>query len=268
MTSALFSFSHYKDFLREQCSVNGKIRGYQGKMAQAAGCPRSYLSRILNSKAHLSPEQAMKLSVFWALSEPETEYFLELVNLARTSLPLLTRRIRKRLQGIKQQAENFSKRFSEVETLNHEMEFHYYSAWYFAAIHVLIGMGGFQTIESVSQRLGIAPAITADTLSKLAAMGLARVEGKNWKRTPGHLHLSKDRPMISAHHGNWRNQAVQDSRDQNSDGMHYTLVQSHSFEDFDRIKQVLLSSIDKAREIMRPSENEEMTCLSLDFFRV
>lgn len=268
MKKNLFSFWDYKEFLRQQTRLNESTRGYKSQIAKAAGCPPSYLSRVMNAKAHLSQEQAIKLAVFWTLSPVETEYFLELVNLGKTSLPLLTRRIRNRLLSLKAESENLSNRFSATTTLDHEKEMLYYSAWHWSAIHVLVGIQGFQTAEKIAKRLNISLSLTVELLSKMEKMGLVKRKNENWSRAPGHSHLSKDSPMIKVHHTNWREKAVQDSLSPTNDSLHYTLVQSHSQIDFDQIKQLLLDSLDKCREVMKPSAREEMTCLCLDFFRV
>ena len=265
---AVFGFSDYKLFIREQLNANSNKGGYQGKMADAARCRKSYFSRVLSTKAQLSQEQALRLAEFWMLNDVQTEYFLTLVGLGRTDDPDLLRRLRKHLQALKEQTENLSKRFSEASGLGRERDVYYYSSWYPAAIHVLIGIPGFQTVETISGRLRVPPAIIAENLSTLESLGLAKFNGKHWTRTSGHLHLTKESPLIGVHHSHWREKAVEASRNSKADGLHYTLIQSHSLDDFDRIKQEFLKSVDRARDIMRPSPNEELTCISLDFFRV
>jgi uncharacterized protein (TIGR02147 family) len=268
MKENIFSFSDYKAFIRHLTRIHKPARGYQGQMANAAGCPRSYFSRVLNSKAHLSSEQALKLADFWSLPDTESEYFLELLAMAKTDFPPLIKRIKKRLEKLRLEVANLSTRFKETTMLDRDKERVYYGAWFWSAIHLLVGISGFQTIETISQRLNLPPTTVKETLSKLELMGLVKWDGKKWTRAPAHSHLSKDSPMIGIHHLNWRQRAIENSFAPGRDELHYTLVQTHSQEDLERIKQTLLSSIDKCREIMLPSANEELTCLCLDFFRV
>lgn len=269
MNSFLFNSLDYKAFIKHQSSANKDKRGYQGQMAHAAGIPRSYFSRVLNSKAHLNGEQAIRLTAFWSFSELETEYFLELVTLGRTEFPPLIKRTKKRLQALKLQVENISKRFSNINALDQEKAILYYSTWHPLAIHVLVGIPGFETVETIARHLKLSPALVTETLAKLEGLGLVQANGRTWKRAPGHLHLSKDSPLISVHHSHWHYKAIQALQDPtDDDSLHYTLLQSHSHEDFYRIKQIILSTIDESRKIMLPSPPQEMTCLCFNFFRV
>ena len=122
MNKPVSSFQEYKAVIRAMISSQSAVRGYQGRMAEAVGCPKSYFSQVLNSKAHLNQEQAMRLCLFWSLNEIETEYFLELLNLAKTNFPPLIARIKKRLQSLKAQAENLAERFVNAHFLDGELE--------------------------------------------------------------------------------------------------------------------------------------------------
>ncbi len=237
-------------------------------MSEAVGCPKSYFSQVLHSKAHLSQDQAMRLCMFWSMNEIETEYFLELLNLAKANFPPLVGRIKKRLKLLKDQIENLAERFANAQFLDGEKEAFYYSAWYWSAIHILLGVKGYQTSEAIARYLKLPPQTVNETLSRLEAMKLIKFDGKKWQTVPGHLHLRKDSPMLSIHHANWRQEAVVNSRKVSSDSLHYTLISSQSVADFERLKQVFLKSLDEARSVIDPSPNEDVTCLCLDFFRI
>jgi hypothetical protein len=103
------------------------------------------------------------------------------------------------------------------------------ASWHGAAIHVLVGIPEFQSVEAISSRLRLAPNLVLETLSKLEAMGLVKSKGRNWTRLPGHLHLGDKSPMVGVHHSEWRQKALESTRHSETDGLHYTLVQSHSF---------------------------------------
>jgi hypothetical protein len=61
---------------------------------------------------------------------------------------------------------------------------------------------------------------------------------------------------------------VLDSQLHGTDALHYTVVQSHSIDDFETLKSIWLEAIDKARAVMKRSADEEVTAVCLDFFRV
>jgi hypothetical protein len=60
---------------------------------------------------------------------------------------------------------------------------------------------------------------------------------------------------------------VLDSQNPASDGVHYTVVQSVSKADFEKIKQLVLDTIDQYARVAGPSKEEELVTLAVDFFR-
>lgn len=50
--------------------------------------------------------------------------------------------------------------------------------------------------------------------------------------------------------------------------MHYTAVQSLSRQDYEKLKQQFLKGLDNYRSVANPSQEEELVCLALDFFKV
>jgi len=65
--TSLFSSENYKAYLKSVLDGPGKERGYQSRLAEAAGCQRSYLSQVVHSTPHLTPEHAMGMAQFWKL---------------------------------------------------------------------------------------------------------------------------------------------------------------------------------------------------------
>lgn len=132
---------------------------------------------------------------------------------------------------------------------------------------MLAGLIGGQSIDNLSTRLQIPKKIIVDGLTALRLLGLVEnIEG-TWHAKPGHIHISKDSPFCATNHGNWRNRAVIDSQNTNSDSIHYTSAQTHNAADFDRIKEVFLKALDSTRNIVRPAKNEVATVICLDFFK-
>jgi hypothetical protein len=260
-------FADYKDFIRGKIEANQGERGYQGKLAQAARCQKSYFSQVLKSETNLSLDQAMGLAEFWNLNESEAEYFLELVTLARSSYPPLVRVIKERLRGLVEKHERLSKSAGASEIIVND-QWLYYSQWYWSAIHILTGIPKFQTVNSIARCLGLPEALVTQVLHALKQQGLVDQESSRWIIKPVHRHLASESPLNSMNHSNWRNRAVLDSQMFSSNSLHYTSVQSHSRKDMDAIKQLLLEGVSKTRGLVRPSPNEEMSCLCIDFFSI
>lgn len=120
----------------------------------------------------------------------------------------------------------------------------------------------------IAQRLQLDEKKVRMILEKLEGFGLVKKTGDRWIFTSGVIHLPNTSPMNSVQHGNWRSQAVLRSQDQYEDGLHYSIVQSISIEDTKKIRQLFLEVIDKYRKIANPSVPQELTCFTLDYFRV
>lgn len=266
--SNIFSYLDYKEFLQQEIAKQSETRGFQTKMAKAAKCQKSYLSQVLRSKYHITNEQAFRLCEFFGLRQLETDYFMELVNLARTDLPGLRDRILSKLKEIRESVEDLSKRYAKDEKLSDELQALYYSSWHWSAIHIAVGIAQFQSVETLADRLSISKSQVLETLQGLESMGLIEASGKAWKIKPTQMHLPKSSPLTQHNHANWRQRAVLDSQKATTTGLHYSLVMSHSVAEFDVIKQVLLESIDRTRTLVVPSANEELTCLCLDYFKI
>lgn len=263
----LSGFTSYRAVVRHFIELHAEVRGYQGRLAEAAGVQKSYFSAMLANRTDLSPEAGMKLSLFWGFSKTQTDYFLELLSLDRTEFAPLKKRISERLAAMRNEAENLSERFpSRKVSAAHEA--FYYSTWTVSAVHVLSGVEGFQTIPALASRLGLPAQAVSDILIKLEAAGLVRKVGSRWEMKPGHFHLPKGSPLGAMNHFNWRSQAVLDSTTPGAEGIHYTSLQSHSKADLLKIKKLLFDVLDANRKLLEPSPNEDLSCLCVDFFRI
>ncbi|MEQ1666631.1 MAG: hypothetical protein ABL927_14800, partial [Bdellovibrionales bacterium] len=69
-------------------------------------------------------------------------------------------------------------------------------------------------------------------------------------------------------HQNWRSQALLDAQKIRSDSIHYTSIQTLSFSDFEKLKELILKFIDNQRDIIKSSKEEQLACFTCDWFRV
>ena len=264
---SMFDSMDYKEFVLDQIKRNEEIRGYQSKLAEAARCQKSYFSHVLHSHHHLSQDQAMGLAIFWNLTSDETDWLLELLNLARAETEPLKRKIRERLKDLKTKRENLAEKFKKPRISASDKEYAYYSSWHWSAIHIITSIPTFRKVEAISERLNLPRDFVRECLKKLELMGLVKSVGSEWRIIPGGLYIPRESFLSSSHHANWRQRAVMDAQRQAGDVIHYTDIASHSFGDYEKIKMILLDVIDKTRKIVKPSKEEEISCLCLDFFR-
>jgi uncharacterized protein (TIGR02147 family) len=263
-----FEFTDYKSFLKNKICENSGVFGYKGKLANAAGCHRAYLSQVLNSHIHLTPDHAAGLALFWSLGRVERDYFLEMVNHARAATPTLRKMIDEKLALLKAKNTTVSGRIKKPKIESPMLQMKYYSSWHYSAIHIILTVSKFRNISVIAERLGISKSAVSAALTTLALGGLVEKKGENWVPTSYDLHLPNQSPLGSNNHLNWRGRAIQDSQNTDSDGVHFTAVYSLSEKDFQKIRNLLLELVSKTRETALASNEEDVFSFCCDLFRV
>jgi uncharacterized protein (TIGR02147 family) len=263
---SVFAFSAYKPFFKAYLRAQKDNWGIMTKLAKAAGCQRPYLSKVLSGEAHLMPAQAYGLCRFWKFSGEETEYFLGLLEIERAgSSDYREYWIRKTLET-KNRHENISKVVERNAAAGDEKDLLYYSSWYWTAIHILVSIPEYQTERAISERLALPIPQVRSVLETLEKWGCVRREKSFWKFGSREQHISKDSPLAVFHHSNWRQQAIANAQRRDPSSVHFTVVQSLSKHDYDRVKELVLDCIHKVSEVAGPSQEEKLMCFSCDFF--
>lgn len=260
-------YSDYRAYLQAVISSQKQTRGFQSELAEAAKCQKSYFSQVLRTKTNLTPEQALRIAAFLKFDDDQTDYFMILVDIGRTSYPALISRLNQQLKLIVQRREHLARRFNESSVVSEGSQL-YYSSWHWIAVHMAASIPRLQNAQAIAEHLGLKSSIVDRTLRGLKEMGLVQQDGERWFITPAHFHLPKESPLIMTHHANWRAQATLDTQNLDKESLHYTVVHSHSRADFHNLKEDLLATIDRHRSVVHRSPEEELSCLCMDFFRL
>lgn len=265
----LFSSLNYKDFLQSKIQEHKDEYGYKSKLAEAAGCQKSFLSQVLNSHVHLTPEHALGLAQFWSLLQREREYFLELVNYARAGTPELSHYLRDKLKRLKSDHEHLGKRFEQPTLhVSEDSAALYYSSWHYSAIHILITIPQFRTVPKIARRLEVSESVVLAVLKQLETLELVERSGDAWSATKKSVHLSKDSVFNMINNGNWRQKAQTESQQRNNQSIHYTGVYSMSLSDMETLRDMTFEFLDQTRNVVTRSKEEDLICFTCDLFRV
>ncbi|MGE3756215.1 MAG: TIGR02147 family protein [Pseudobdellovibrionaceae bacterium] len=263
----LYRFEDYKQVLKTKISEFKGHRGIVAKLAEAAGCQRSYLSQVLNSHVQLTPDHALGICQYLTFTEAETAFFLLLVDYARAGSRALKQRL---LKQIKETQEKNSNLESKIETpIIHASEsmYLYYSSWIWSALHIAVSIPELQTVPALAKHFQLPAHFIEQTLLGLKEMGLVNKSGEKWTYGTHEQHLSRRSSLISLHHRNWRDRAVTSSQTHPERNYHYTGISSASKEDFLKIYVLLVSTTEKIRKTISLSKEEELICLNIDFFK-
>jgi uncharacterized protein (TIGR02147 family) len=267
MVLNIYSFENYKAYLAKLVAENSQNqKGYRADLCEAVGCQPSYLSQVLNGKPDFTLEQAHKLNKFFAHEKNEAKYFLLLVEFARAGTPDLRKFFRDEIEQLQQDRMNLKKRLKETEDVPLEYKQKYYSTWYYAAIHIALAVPEFQNPQKIAEQFRLPLQVVNDVIHFLQDAGLIEnIKGK-YHFTKRRLHLGADSAFVQGHHIHWRSQALQSVEKNMPDDLHFSTVFAIAHDDFKKIKEILVSSIESARAVIKPSESEQVCAITLDFF--
>lgn len=264
----IYEYTDYKVYLRLLIK-NSKIRGFSTRLAEAAGCQKSYLSSALNGKAHLLPDQIYGISEFLKLNDEERDYFMLILDYQRANAIAYRKFVHKKIQQKQNAWKDLKNRIEARPLLNAETEVHlqnYYSNYLYAALHIASSIPQLQDLKKLSNYFSLPENLLENYLQQLQKMGLVEHKGSKWVWKSGDLHLPKDSPWINSHHSGWRLQALTDLTLQRQDSLHYSVIQSLSSKDLERLRFQIVKWIQEFKEISGPSTPEELVCFNLDFF--
>jgi len=265
---SVYNYDNYRDFLKGIIKENKETRGFQAQIAKSAPCQSSYLSQVLHSSIQLTPEQALGISHFLNMDENEKEYFVLLVQLDRSGSIAYKSWINAKLKTAKEKGKDIAERVPSKTISNTENNLTYYTAWYWSAIHVILGIPQYQTVPSIAQRLSLPESFTEYCLQQLKALNLVSQKGPHWERLVNHLHLPKSSPLTGVQHNTWRMKAANNALFGNPESFHYSAVYTMSVKDYETIKMQLQDLIVEIRQRVDRSPEEDVVSIGLDCFRL
>lgn len=263
---SIFTFDHYKLFLKALIKENSEVRGYKAFLAQSSGCERSYFSQVINSKPHLTPDHAFKLSIALEMNDQEREYWLTLVDVGRCADATFKRYLQNKLLKFQTTSEDLRNKLPVPPELPKKSETLYFSKWYMVAVHLLCGVIKSDQPNKISLQINMPKTVVQEAIHELLDLGLLTKRGENYKPTQEVLYVHKSSPLCDIHHISWRQQAIMDVQKKQESSLHVTAVHSLSHNDFQKIKQMLFSTIQSGMEVSQNSKEEILACLNIDYF--
>lgn len=264
----VYECDDYKAYLANKIEENKMVKGYRGFLAEAANCKKSFISQVLNSHVHFTPDHAASLAEFWRLTAAETTFFIDLVLYARAGAPALKKVIHERLQLTKTEQTELSTRLRWESISDTEIQQTFFSSWYWSAIHVIVAIQKYSSAQAIAARLGLPISLVEDAIEKLSQWKLIEKTKLGWKVTENKIHLPRASAMNEMNHLNWRHRALTSLQKQESSALHYSMVFALSLEDFEKLKELLLQFLEGAHGLIGPSPSEEIMGFTCDLFRV
>jgi len=267
MAVSVFEFSNYKEFLENWIGLQpNKGRGLRRQLAEAAGCQVAYISHVLVGDRQLSLEQGEAIGRFLGLRSDEFEFFLLLIEKARAGTSHLRSYFDRQIQNKKEAYRDIKKRVGLKGVISTEDQGIYYSSWYFQAIRMALTIPELRNPSTISESLKIPLERVNEVLEFFLNRGLARETAKGYETTETQIHVGSDSPLIGKLHSNWRLHTMQNLDRRDPKDLHYSAAVTLSEDDYQKVREALLKAITNCHQIIRPSKEEKLCLLAMDFY--
>lgn len=267
-----FSIDEYRAAMRFLLSPRegSRPRGAVKKLATSLKCHSTFIAHVLNHKADLSTEQALRLCRHFNLEADETAYFLDLVHRDRAGDTYSKSYFDGLLKQRREDRQNLKKRIKATDSLTPSQEATYYRSWLSPAIHILCQLPGRHSIDDLAENLSVSRRAVEKATADLVWLGVLVADRGGFRSARDSIHLGKDSPMINRSHYNWRIKTAEnlDQMSFSQPGLHYSAVVSLSEADAQRLREVILKHIEATRRIILPSPAEQLYVQCLDFYRL
>jgi uncharacterized protein (TIGR02147 family) len=265
----IFRHDDYKAYVNErvrQMPDKGQFR----KIAHHLGVQASLISQIFRGDKDLTPEQASLLASYLGLSEPEADYLLTLVSLARAGNDSLRKLLRKRARQLRESASEPAPVEGDRPLSDHDKAI-FYSNWFYSAIRQATFVPALDTADAIAAQFRLPRDVVRQVLEFLLSTGLCVRESggpdkDRLRAGPRTTVLDSDSPFRSRHHSNWRLRAMEKIVRSAPHELFFTCPMSISAADALRIRDLLRSAIDQVDQVADHTRGERVACLNIDWF--
>ncbi len=265
---SIFRFNDYKKFLEAYLKGRPKAgRGLLTQLGLSIDMTSAQVSHVMRGDRDLTAEQALGASKFLGLNDLETQYFVELVSLARASSNELKNFIVKRLENLKADGLQLRNQVPSHRELTDEEKARFYSSWIYSAVRLLSSVRPLQ-IEDVIQEFAVDRERAVNILNFLVQTSLCLHDREGVKMGSRSTFVPRSSPFINKHHSNWRLRALECSERELENDLFFTSPVSMSESDFERFRMKLTELIKEFSAVIKDSPEEIVACLNFDFFRV
>ncbi len=265
----MYDNENYKDIFQKALKArpqNG--RGQRAKLAQYLQCQPTYISHVLAGSLDFTLEHAEKTCRYLAFTEAETTYLLHLVGRDRAGTIGLKQFYQSKIDEIRSRENEVKQQVAISEQISNLDRAEYYKSWHYAAIHILVTIPKFGSVDDIAEALSLAPQIVANVVEFLVRAGLIKHNGKIFEATSTVVHLERHYPEINAHHNNLRLKAMDAISSPRDENLHFSTMLTCSHGDFAALKTKLLACIKDCAETIKASESEKLGAINIDLFSI
>lgn len=266
---SIYQYSDYKKWVNDHiASMRNGGRGQYRRLAEHLNTNSAIITQVFKGDRDLTADQAILLAEYFALSKTERQFLILLVNHSRAASFKYKKILEEEMEELRTTTSKIKNRVLQQQGLTEQAKIVLYSNWHYLAIWSLTAIGDFNTLETISERLGISKKRAREAVEFLIENSLILEKNGTLKVGPTLLHLPDDSPLISQHHQNWRLQAFKKYAEPKPHDAFYTAPVTLSETDAKILKERVLTFISESVKLIKDSPSEKLHCLCLDWFEV
>jgi hypothetical protein len=240
-------------------------RGERKRLAEILNCQMAFITHVLSGEKDFNHEQLLKIATYLDLNETEKEFFLVMLSYNRAGTKALREFYKNQLLQKKEDFKLLKNRLQETQSLNLEDQAKYYSHWLYGAIHMASTIPALQTVPAIAAYFNLDHEVLLPILEFLNSRGLIVLESGRVVRGNAHLYIGKDSPLEYHHHAIWRVKALQGLTSPAAEDFRFSMCFSAAEKDWPLLREKMVEAINDCMKIIRPSKEEKLGLLCVDF---
>ncbi|MBT4762796.1 MAG: TIGR02147 family protein [Bdellovibrionaceae bacterium] len=269
MQKSVFEYNDYKTYIKNRfLEMPKKGRGQFRKLALHLDINSVIISQVLNGDREFNLEQGIEITDYFGFSDSEKEYFLLLIQFARAGSHRLKENFKNQIQRLKQKSYDIKNRIPKNKSLAIDVQAEFYSSWMYSGIRLLSDLPTIENEFQMSEYFNLDLKKTREILQFLLKYDLVTQGSKGYELGEQFVHIRKNSPLITKHHSNWRNLALNSMGNPKTTDLYFTSPMVLSRKTHHEVRQKILSLIESVMKDIKPSPSETLSCLNIDWFAV
>lgn len=263
---SLFEIEDYKAWIKLR--IKTLPHGGRGELSRIASHLRVHatlVSQVLKANKDFTIEQGYSLTEYFGLTELESEFFINLIQINRAGSHGLKKFFGKRLKELKRKSQDLQRRLPIDRQLTLEESANFYSSWVYSAVRVYSSIGSGKTFDEIRKHFNLSVGSAIHILSSLVDYGLCAKKDDLYMVGPRATHVAFPSPFLKSHLTNWRIKALESAANIQQEELMYSACLSLSKKDFETVRESMAELLKQIQLRVQQTEPEEIVIFNLDW---
>lgn len=272
---SVYDFNTYKEALKgimlERRERLGSKFTFE-KMATACGVQKTYFSKVMNSHAHLNPDQLFNAGEYLKLLPKEVEFLLLLRELETAINKNRITSLNQKIDKIKSEELKIKSQLKTSTTaLTEEQKWEYFTNIDLQLVHLFLTINHYaKKPELISDKIGIDNDKLILLINKLKEFSFVELKNGIHQAADPSLHLPEDSPVFQVFGILNRVKTIEKIRKNKAtseDDYFFSAIFSADSRLHNQLKKKILTLIKETQSEVLKQKSEQVYQLNIDFFK-